>query len=260
MVNLVAWLAWSSLLVLWTDLVLFWLEGDETLSSPCVHRRTCLAMATEEFWVRLTKLIFRSNRGRVCQDSSLMSAKRQKTWSVDTAFCLQHPSTNLTIFAPPCSKLTFKHSPTSDNHDFLCVCLPLSLFPDHGVDRPRVWEQRSHQHRRRSQLPEVPSHLLPLEPVIPPHWRGLGPGIQPRPEGEIVGTFLCPGWTIQTDLCLYKTRSGVSKVPGQTWSPIGGTHWFLCVPVAKLTNIKRVVPVVSQGFTWVCHWVKVQKY
>lgn len=231
MANLVASLAWSSLLVLRTDLALFWLEGDETPCCSAVHRRTCKAVETE---VTLTKFIFGSNRGRVCQGRNLMSPKRQKTRSVDTTFCLQHPSTNLTVFAPRCSKLTFKHSPTSNINNLVCVCVPVSLLPDYGADRPRVREQRSHQHRRGSQFPEVPSHVLPPEPVIPPHWRGLGPGVQPRPKGEIVATApawsrVSVSWLDHSDqlLSLQNTFSSVQSAKAEPhW---GGVHWLLSV-------------------------------
>lgn len=58
------------------------------------------------------------------------------------------------------------------------------LSSDYGVDRSGVWEQRPHQHRWGSQLPEVPPLFLHSKPFIPPHRGRLGFGLQPWPEGE----------------------------------------------------------------------------
>lgn len=63
------------------------------------------------------------------------------------------------------------------------MCTLVCSFSDNGIDRSRVWKQCSHQFWRRSQFPEVPTHFLRPQSVVPSHRRGLGPGIQSRPEG-----------------------------------------------------------------------------
>lgn len=147
----------------------------------------------------------------------------------------EHPAVNLTVFPPPCSKRTLKIHPRLQTFTTLCVCVPPSLLPDYGVDRPGVREQRSHQHRRGSQLPEVPPHLLPPEPVIPPHWRGLGPGIQPWPKGEVIETepakghnFISVSWLHQLGHPLQLQTTFWSVCSG--WSNLkpncGGAHWL----------------------------------
>lgn len=78
-----------------------------------------------------------------------------------------------------------------------------SRLLDYGVDRSRVWEQRSHQLWWGSQFPEVPPHFLRPEPVIPPNWGGLGLSLQPRPEGKTVTDCLTLSQVAECHLSLW---------------------------------------------------------
>lgn len=79
----------------------------------------------------------------------------------------------------------YQNTAVRGKEPLLIPVLPSSLLSDYGSDGSRVWEQHSDQHWRGRQLPEVSAVLLRPEPPVPPHWRGLGLGLQSRPEGEV---------------------------------------------------------------------------
>lgn len=125
-------------------------------------------------------------------------------------------ASNLLIVSLSTSLLKLTSPPCWWTHNLPACC----LFSDHGVDWSRVWEQRARQLWRGRQLPEVPPYVLRPQPSVPPHWRGLGLGLQSRPKGECVllsslasrgftfslgllGTIVPNQWWWETDLYFY---------------------------------------------------------
>lgn len=171
---------------------------------------------------------------------------------------LQHPAANLNVFfVPPCFKLTFRFSPTSNIHNFVCLCVSASV-PSYQIMVLTDPEFESSvlistDEGASFQKYRLTFYLLSL--LFHPTEEDWALAYS---HDQKVSLSRLPSWRSHLHFCV---RVGPIRPPSavakhvlkcliKPEAPLWGAHWSPCL--SQSPDQQRSVSVDSKGFTWVC--------